>query len=92
MTAVDITLSPRPATPGGADPMAEALREMAEQELYLVFGGRVEDPRASEYVDLSGLDVRGIYPTYERALEVWRAASQASVDDAFIKYIIVRLR
>lgn len=92
MTAADITLSPPPAMPGNAYPILEALRDMAEQELYLVFGGRVEDPPASEYVDPAAVDIRSIYPSYERALEVWRSASQSSVDDAFIKYIIVRLR
>ena len=62
------------------------------QELYLVFGGRVADPQRSEFADVSALDVRGIFPTYEKAFEIWRGAAQATVDDALMKYVIVRLR
>jgi hypothetical protein len=55
-------------------------------------GGRVKGLRASKYVDPSAVNIRSIYPSYERTLEVWRSASQSSVGDAFIKYIVVRLR
>ena len=83
----------RARTPSGMPvPATGQQLTMAEQQLYLVFGGRVKDPRASEFVDLSALDIRGIFPAYEEAFEVWRGASQQSVDDAFIKYLIVRLR
>jgi len=63
MIAADITLSPPPAMPRNAYPIWEALRDMAEQEFYLVFSGRVEDPHASEYVDPSAVNIRGIYPS-----------------------------
>jgi hypothetical protein len=59
--------------------------------LHLVFGGEVEDPRGLDYVDTAGLDLVGIYPSYAEALKAWRAASQRSVDQANIKYVIVHL-
>jgi len=62
------------------------------QALYLVFGGRVEDPQGEDFVDLPSLDVRGIFGDYEAAYDAWRSASQQHVDAAFIKYLIKRVR
>lgn len=59
--------------------------------LHLVFGGEVSDPRGHDFVDVDKLDIVGIYPNYAKALEAWRGASQAHVDDARIKYVIVHL-
>ena len=38
------------------------------------------------------LDIRGIFATYDEAFAAWRGASQAAVDDAYMKYLIVRLQ
>lgn len=82
--------------------MAEALQRQTnadrsqpaahDQPLYLVYGGRVENPANDRFVDLPSLDVRGIFPDYRSAYDAWRAASQQHVDDAFIRYVIARLR
>ncbi len=85
MSALATTQHPTAPAPGGG-------AEAAHQALYVVFGGRVVDPRGSQFAEPSALDVRGIFATYEQALAAWRAAAQASVDDALAKYLIVRLR
>lgn len=72
--------------------MARRDFDQEAQELYLVFGGRVDDPQGAVFDDLDALDLRGIYPDYEAAFGAWRAAAQATVDDAYMKYVIVRLR
>ncbi|GIX17941.1 MAG: inositol monophosphatase [Rhodothalassiaceae bacterium] len=59
--------------------------------LHLVFGGRVKDPQGLEFEDLSKLDIVGIFPNYREAFKAWQAASQAHVDDALMKYVIVHL-
>jgi hypothetical protein len=64
---------------------------MAKSLLHLVFGGEVEDPRGIDFVDPSRLDIVGIFPNYKKAYEAWRGASQAHVDEAHIKYVIVHL-
>lgn len=61
------------------------------QKLHLVMGGRVKDPRSLEFVDLSKLDLVGVYPDFTTAEEVWRSHAQRTVDDAEIKYVIVHL-
>ncbi len=66
--------------------------DQADQPLFMVMGGEVHDPRGTEFIDLGALDIRGVFPTYEDAFTVWRGAAQATVDRAFIKYMIVRLR
>ncbi|MBT4045718.1 MAG: DUF4170 domain-containing protein [Rhodospirillaceae bacterium] len=58
----------------------------------MVMGGEVRDPRGTEFVDLAAIDVRGVYPSYDAAFNIWRGAAQATVDRAFIKYMIIRLR
>ena len=59
--------------------------------LHLVFGGEVADPQGLDFVDVNNLDIVGIYPNYAKALDAWRGASQAHVDHARIKYVIVHL-
>ncbi|WP_340148389.1 DUF4170 domain-containing protein [uncultured Sneathiella sp.] len=70
--------------------MAEANSKSAK-ELFVVFGGRVTDTRGRDFADPGKLDVRGFFENYDSALSAWRAASQSQVDDAFTKYVIVRL-
>ena len=59
--------------------------------LHLVFGGEVADPQATDFVGADGLDVVGIFPDHQSALQAWRGASQAHVDEANTKYVIVHL-
>ena len=58
---------------------------------HLVFGGEVKDPQGVEFVDYDHLHVVGIFPNYKMALDAWRGASQARVDEANVKYVIVHL-
>lgn len=58
---------------------------------HLVFGGQVNDPQTLEFVDYSNIDIVGIFPNYAEAERAWRSASQANVDDAMVKYVIVHL-
>ena len=44
-----------------------------------------------EFTDVDALDVVGIFPNYRKALDAWRAVSQAHVDEAHVKYVIVHL-
>ncbi len=59
--------------------------------MHLVFGGRVKDPRGLDFVDLSAIDVVGVYPDYTSAEAAWRGAAQRTVDDAEMKYVVVHL-
>lgn len=60
-------------------------------KLHLVFGGRVNDPRALDFTDLGSLDIVGMFDNYADAEEAWRAAAQRTVDDAEMKYVVVHL-
>lgn len=62
-----------------------------EQLLHMVFGGQVEDPQSLVFKDPSKLDIVGIYPSYAEAEGAWRSVSQANVDDALTKYVVVHL-
>ncbi len=44
-----------------------------------------------EFTDVDTLDMVGIFPNYRKALDAWRAVSQAHVDEAHGKYVIVHL-
>ena len=56
-----------------------------------MFGGRVADSRGTDFVDIDTLDVVGIFPNYATALNAWRGASQARVDEADWKYVILHI-
>jgi len=62
-----------------------------KQLLHLVFGGEVISPDKVEFRDLSKLDIVGIFPNYKAALAAWRAAAQASVDNAHMRYFVVHI-
>jgi hypothetical protein len=62
-----------------------------KQLLHLVFGGELLSPDKVEFKDLSKVHVIGIYPNYKTALDAWRAAAQATVDNAHIRYFVVHL-
>ncbi|MZR30007.1 DUF4170 domain-containing protein [Sneathiella litorea] len=70
--------------------MSEASSKVTKG-LFVVFGGKVTDTRGKDFVDPKEMDVQGFYDSYDAALAAWRAASQMKVDDAFTKYVIVRL-
>ena len=67
------------------------VKSKVSEGLFVVFGGKVTDTRGKDFQDLKGIDVRGFYESHDEALAAWRAASQMKVDDAFTKYVIVRL-
>jgi len=54
-------------------------------------GGRVSDPQSLDFIDLSKLDLVGVFPDFASAEEAWRANAQRTVDDAEMKYVIVHL-
>jgi hypothetical protein len=60
-------------------------------KMHLVFGGRVSDPQTLNFVDLSEVDLVGLFPDYESAEKAWRAAAQRTVDDAEMRYVVVPL-
>lgn len=62
-----------------------------KQLLHLVFGGEVVSPDSTEFKDLSKVHVVGIFPNYNSALAAWRAAAQATVDNAEMRYFVVHL-
>lgn len=64
---------------------------MSKPKLHMVFGGRVSDPRTLDFEDLTNIDFVGVFPDYKTAEEAWRSASQRSVDDAEMKYVVVHL-
>ena len=64
---------------------------MTRQLLHLVFGGELEDPQGTEFVDTEKLDIVGIFPSYAAAERAWRAKAQATVDDAHTRYFVVHL-
>jgi hypothetical protein len=59
-------------------------------KLHLVFGGRVTDPQGLDF-DLSTIDLVGLFPDYQSALDAWRGNAQRTVDDAEMKYVVVHL-
>ncbi|MGQ0741778.1 MAG: DUF4170 domain-containing protein [Alphaproteobacteria bacterium] len=62
-----------------------------KQLLHLVFGGELKSLDKTEFKNLSKLDIVGIFPNYKSALAAWRAASQANVDNAQMRYFVVHI-
>jgi hypothetical protein len=62
-----------------------------KQLLHLVFGGELSHLDGSEFKDLDGLDIVGVYPNYATAYAAWRAKAQQTVDNAQMRYFIVHL-
>ena len=60
-------------------------------KLHLVFGGRVLDPQGLEFEDLKAIDFVGVFPDLASATDAWRSASQKTIDDAEMKYVVVHL-
>jgi hypothetical protein len=67
------------------------MAKAAKPLLHLVFGGEVEDPSGTDFVDPAKLDVVGLFPNYAAALKAWKGASMSQIDNASYKYVIVHL-
>jgi hypothetical protein len=65
--------------------------EDSPQLLHLVFGGELVSPDGLAFKDLSKVNIVGIFPDYKSAYDAWRAAAQASVDNAQMRYFVVHL-
>jgi hypothetical protein len=65
--------------------------EPSKQLLHLVFGGELKSLKGTEFRDLDKLDIVGVYPNYAKAYDAWKAAAQASVDNAHMRYFIVHM-
>jgi hypothetical protein len=61
------------------------------QLLHFVFGGELKSLETNEFVDVTALDMVGIYPNYAEAHKAWRAMAQRSVDNAHMRYFIVHM-
>ncbi len=61
------------------------------QLLHLVFGGELKAVDSTEFRDPAALHVVGIYRDYKSAYDAWRAAAQATVDNALMRYFIVHM-
>lgn len=62
-----------------------------KQLLHLVFGGELVAPDKLEFKDLSKVQIVGIFPSYKAAYDAWRAAAQATVDNAQMRFFVVHL-
>ena len=49
---------------------------------HLVFGGELVDLERSEFVDLAKLDLVGVYPNYDSARALMRAARSGSLSSS----------
>jgi hypothetical protein len=58
---------------------------------HLVFGGELSHLDATEFRDLSAVDIVGIFPDYASAHAAWKAKAQTTVDNAHMRYFIVHL-
>jgi hypothetical protein len=63
----------------------------SRQLLHLVFGGELKSLDGTEFVDLTKLDIVGIFPNYAEAHRAWKAVAQRTVDNAHMRYFIVHL-
>jgi Domain of unknown function (DUF4170) len=67
------------------------MAKQGKQLLHFVFGGELADLSGTEFRDLSKIDIVGLYPDYASALQAWKAKSQATVDNAHMRYFIAHL-
>jgi hypothetical protein len=59
------------------------------QLLHIVIGGELADLDHIQFRDLAKLDYVGAYPSYADAFRAWKAKSQATVDNALMRYFII---
>jgi Domain of unknown function (DUF4170) len=69
----------------------ETSERTPKQLLHLVFGGELTSLDAIDFVDVSKLDIVGIYPNYAEAHRAWKAVAQRTVDNAHMRYFIVHM-
>jgi hypothetical protein len=62
-----------------------------KQLLHFVFGGELKDLSGTEFRDLSQIDIVGFFPDYASAVQAWKAKSQATVDNAHMRYFVTHL-
>lgn len=60
-----------------------------QQLLHLVIGGELQDVEHVQFRDPAKVHFVGAYPSYKAALAAWKGASQASVDNALMRYFII---
>ncbi|MCK4861181.1 MAG: DUF4170 domain-containing protein [Rhodobacteraceae bacterium] len=59
--------------------------------LHLVFGGELIDPQGQEFRDPENIETIGIYSSYAKAYDAWKAAAHSTVDNAHMRYFIAHL-
>jgi hypothetical protein len=62
-----------------------------KQLLHLVIGGELSQLDKPEFIDLSAIDIVGVFPSYQAAHAAWKEKAQGSVDNAAMRYFIVHL-
>jgi hypothetical protein len=70
---------------------AKDAKKSGRQLLHLEFGGELKSLDQTEFSNLKGLDIVGIYPNYAQAYDAWKEAAHRTVDDAHMRYFIVHL-
>ena len=65
------------------------MSEDAAQLLHLVFGGEMKEPGSTAFRDLTKVEFVGAYANYAEAHRAWRARSQATVDNALMRFFII---
>lgn len=63
----------------------------ASQLLHLVIGGELASVADVTFKDPSKIEIVGLYPSYAKAYEAWRAKAQSTVDNAEMRYFVVHL-
>ncbi len=71
--------------------MTTSPSEEKRQLLHLVFGGELKSLETHEFMDVSKIDVVGLFPDYASAERAWRAKAQQTVDSAHTRYFIAHL-
>ncbi len=64
---------------------------MTTQILHLVFGGELTSLNKVEFKDLEKIHFVGVFPNFAKARDAWKAAAQATVDNAHMRYFVVHL-
>jgi len=61
-----------------------------QQLLHLVIGGELVDLDHNTFKNLDEVEIVGLYPNYATAYAAWKAKAQQTVDNAQMRYFIVR--
>ena len=78
-------LGTRMADRGDSTHSPEGLGEL----LHIVIGGELDDPNRVKFRDVSKVDFVGAFGNFADAQKAWRAAAQATVDNAHMRYFIL---